>query len=169
MPAPTPHRAAIALGSNIQTPEATRRSHLDAAIRALEDPPRTRVIAASEPIETEPVGPAGQGPYLNAAAILETTLSPRGLLARLLEIERSRGRDRAAEQRWGARTLDLDLLLYDDLVIDEPGLTIPHPRMRDRRFVLEPLAAIAPEWIVPGVGATVAALLERLAAREVAR
>lgn len=166
MPAPTRHRAAIALGSNIETPEATRRSHLDAAIRALDDPPRTRVVAASEAIETEPVGPAGQGPYLNAAAILETALPPRDLLARLLEIERSRGRDRAAEQRWGPRTLDLDLLLYDDLELDEPGLTIPHPRMPDRRFVLEPLAAIAPDWTVPGLDATVAELLERLAERE---
>ena len=169
MPAPTPHRAAIALGANIETPGATRRGHLDAAIRALADPPRTRVVAASEPIETEPVGPPGQGPYLNGAAILETTLEPRALLARLLEVERSRGRERGAEQRWGPRTLDLDLLLYDDLALDEPGLTIPHPRMGERRFVLAPLAAIAPDWVVPGVDATVGELLARLAAREASR
>ena len=159
------HRAAIALGSNIDSSDASRADHLHAALEALNDPPRTVVIAHSDFIPTAPVGPIPQGPYLNAAAILETSLAPMALLARLLEIEHTRGRDRAREGRWGPRTLDLDLLLYDDLVLEQPGLTIPHPRLADRGFVLIPLAQIAPDWVVPGAragGRTVARLLAAL-------
>jgi 2-amino-4-hydroxy-6-hydroxymethyldihydropteridine diphosphokinase len=83
---------------------------------------------------------------------VRTGLGARALLARLHEIERERGRDRAAEGRWGPRTLDLDLLVYGEAVIQEPGLTVPHPRLHERRFVLEPLAAVAPEMMVPGRG-----------------
>jgi 2-amino-4-hydroxy-6-hydroxymethyldihydropteridine diphosphokinase len=103
-----------------------------------------------------------QGPYLNAAALLETALGARALLDALLAIERARGRDRAGAARWGPRTLDLDLLLYGDRIIDEPGLTVPHPRMHERLFVLRPLALIAPEMIVPTCRLSVGALLSRL-------
>ncbi|MBI1190837.1 MAG: 2-amino-4-hydroxy-6-hydroxymethyldihydropteridine diphosphokinase [Tepidisphaera sp.] len=140
--------AAIALGSNL----GDRASYLDAALRAMGSLPHTALLAASEFLETEPVGDPDQGPYLNAAALLRTELAPHGLLAALQSIERAHGRDRARERRWGPRTLDLDLLVYADLVLDEPGLTIPHPRMHERAFVLRPLVLIAPELVVPGRG-----------------
>lgn len=153
--------AAIGLGSNV----GDRRAHLDAAVHALAVCPGVRVVAVSAYLETAPVGPAGQGPYLNAAATLETTLDARPLLDALLEIERTRGRDRTREQRWGPRTLDLDLLVFGDRVIDEPGLRVPHPRLGERAFVLEPLAEIAPDLAVPGIGRSVGALLEDLRAK----
>jgi 2-amino-4-hydroxy-6-hydroxymethyldihydropteridine diphosphokinase len=113
--------------------------------------------------ETTPVGPVTDQPaFLNAAIELRTTLSPRVLLELLLDIERMFGRDRNCEQRWGPRTLDLDLLMYADLLTDEPGLIVPHPRLTDRRFVLEPLAELGPDRIVPGTAATVAEHLEKL-------
>ena len=112
--------------------------------------------------ETAPVGGVPQGLYLNAAATLRTGLSPRELLDGLLAIERAHGRDRLTEARWGPRTLDLDLILYGDLIINEPGLVLPHPRMHERSFVLEPLAEIAPGWVVPGRGRTVSDLLAGL-------
>lgn len=158
------HRAAIALGSNIDSADASRADHLHAALAALNDPPGTRVLARSDFIQTAPVGPIPQDQYLNAAAILETTLTPEALLARLLDIERTRGRDRAREGRWGPRTLDLDLLLFDDLIVDQPGLTIPHPRLTERAFVLIPLAQIAPSWIVPGEAASGRSVAQLLAA-----
>jgi len=164
---PAIHLAAIALGSNIDSPSASRAERLHAALHALDDPPRTRTLARSDFIETAPVGPIPQGAYLNAAAILETSLEPVALLARLLDIERAQGRDRAREGRWGPRTLDLDLLLYADRIVDQPGLTIPHPRLAERAFVLIPLAQIAPDWVVPGPsagGQTVAQLLAALTA-----
>lgn len=150
--------AAIAMGSNL----GDRRAHLDAACAALRALPRTAVRAVSAYVETEPVGPPGQGLYLNAAALLDTALAPRPLLLALLEIERSRGRRREDAPRWGPRTLDLDLLLYADLVLDEPGLTVPHPRMHERRFVLGPLAELAPDIVVPLHGVSVRAMLERI-------
>jgi 2-amino-4-hydroxy-6-hydroxymethyldihydropteridine diphosphokinase len=151
-------RAAIAIGSNL----GDRRAHVGFAINALARLPSTELVGVSDVIETEPVGPAGQGRYLNAAAVVATRLSPRELLARLLSIERERGRERSAEARWGPRALDLDLLVYGDLMVDEPGLTLPHPRLRERRFVLEPLARVAPDLRVPPDGASVAELLARL-------
>ena len=154
--------AAIALGSNLDSALGSRLDHLQAALDALDDPPRTLPIARSAIHETPPVGPIPQGPYLNAAAILRTTLEPRALLARLLEIERSRGRDRAREQRWGPRTLDLDLLLFEQRTLDQDGLTIPHPRMTERLFVLLPLAEVAPHWPIPGTSGTVADALRAL-------
>ena len=105
------------------------------------------------------MGYADQPDFVNAAALLETTLAPRALLDALLAIERAHGRERAADgTRWGPRTLDLDLLLHGDLVIDEPGLVVPHPQLHARAFVLVPLAEVAPDAVVPGRG-RVAALL----------
>jgi 2-amino-4-hydroxy-6-hydroxymethyldihydropteridine diphosphokinase len=154
-------QAAIGLGSNV----GDRRAHIEAALVRIAALPGTELVAASDPIETDPVGPVAQGPYLNAAAVVQTRLPPRELLDALLTIERSRGRDRAREQRWGPRTLDLDLLLYGDRIVDEPGLTIPHPRLHERRFVLLPLARVAPELVVPTLGRTVGQLLTMLPRR----
>jgi 2-amino-4-hydroxy-6-hydroxymethyldihydropteridine diphosphokinase len=153
-----PTIAYIGLGSNV----GDRHAHLAFALRTLAAVPGMRVVAASEFIETEPVGPIPQGRYLNAAAQIETSLPAREFLSALLEIERFRGRDRAREQRWGPRTIDLDLLLYGTGVIDEPGLTVPHPRLHERGFVLAPLAQIAPEVVVPTLDRTVRELLQRV-------
>ncbi len=148
-------RVALGLGSNL----GDRRDHLDRAVQGLEA--RTRVIAVSTYRETEPVGgPPGQGPYLNAVALVETELSPRDLLAFARELEEAAGRVRT--EHWGPRTLDVDLLLCDDRVIDDEDLRIPHPRMAERLFVLGPLREIAPDWIVPGLGRSVEELHEDL-------
>jgi 2-amino-4-hydroxy-6-hydroxymethyldihydropteridine diphosphokinase len=140
-------RAAVALGSNV----GDRAAHLDHAVRAFGRLRSTRLVASSSVIETPPVGPPGQGPYLNAVAILETKLTARALLDALLAIESDRGRDRSREQRWGPRTLDLDLLVFGDAVIDEPGLRVPHPRLAERAFVLGPFAEVAADTVVPGI------------------
>ncbi|MCC5822967.1 MAG: 2-amino-4-hydroxy-6-hydroxymethyldihydropteridine diphosphokinase [Phycisphaerales bacterium] len=150
------HRAFIAIGSNLGPRHAT----IHAGLRDLARVPGIRVVRLSSLIQTDPVGPPGQGPYLNAAAELATTLDPHTLLDAMLAVERAHGRDRSGSERWGPRTLDLDLLWYDGVTLDEPGLTLPHPRMADRPFVLRPLAEIAPD--LP-VGRTVRAALRRLA------
>jgi 2-amino-4-hydroxy-6-hydroxymethyldihydropteridine diphosphokinase len=151
--------AAIAIGSNL----GDRAGHIVAAVTALAGLPKSRLIARSTVRETAAVGLPGHdagGPYLNAVVLLSTKLAAPALLAALHEIEHSRGRDRAAEPaRWMPRTLDLDLLLLGDEVVREPGLTIPHPRLHQRRFVLEPLAEVAPDWVVPGLNASVSSLL----------
>jgi len=134
-------RAYVGLGANLGEREATIRAALDAL---------PGVNAVSGLRETEPIGVTGQPPYLNGVAALETDLSARELLDRLLEIERSLGRER--RERWGPRTIDLDLLLHGEEEIDEPGLTVPHPRLHERRFALEPLAELDPELVVPGRG-----------------
>jgi 2-amino-4-hydroxy-6-hydroxymethyldihydropteridine diphosphokinase len=157
-PSDKPVEVAIGLGSNV----GDRSGHLHAAIGGIGTLQHTTVLAISDLIETLPVGPVPQGPYVNAAAVVRTALTPRDFLDAMLEIERSRGRDRALEQRWGPRTLDLDLLLYADQVIDEPGLTVPHPHLHQRRFVLAPLAQIAPGWRIPGLDRTVSMLLAEL-------
>jgi 2-amino-4-hydroxy-6-hydroxymethyldihydropteridine diphosphokinase len=156
----SPVLACIALGSNLSSPAGDRAATIASAVRAIEALPGVTLKAASEPIETEPVGPPGQGPYLNAAVSVLTTLGPRELLSALLEIEHAHGRER--RERWGARTLDCDLILFGDAVIHEPGLTVPHPEMANRRFVLEPIASIEPDFIVPRDGRTVGALLAAL-------
>src|SRR5262245_49889746 len=131
----TGSRVAVALGSNM----GDRHDHLEHAIRALRQD--IADLRASSIRETSPVGvPSAQPNYLNAAVVGTTNLPPRSLLDRLLQIERTRGRERPAPL--SPRTLDLDLILYGDAVIEEEGLRVPHPRFRERRFVLEPLAEI---------------------------
>jgi 2-amino-4-hydroxy-6-hydroxymethyldihydropteridine diphosphokinase len=152
---PSMSRVAIALGSNL----GDRRAHLDYAVRRLSA--ALSEVTASQPVETEPVGVGDQPRYLNAALVGICSRLPRQLLNLLLGIERERGRERPSPG--AARTLDLDLVLFGDRIIDEPGLQVPHPRFRERRFVLEPLAAIAPELVDPVTGLTVSALLARLA------
>ena len=142
--------AYVALGSNL----GDREEHLLAALAALRARPDVEVVAVSRVYQTPPVGPPPQGPYLNAAVHLRTSLSPRALLGCLLEIEASRGRKREGD-RWSARTLDLDLLFYGSLTLDEPGLRIPHPRLHERVFVLAPLCDVAPGLVHPRLGKTV--------------
>lgn len=155
-------RAWIALGSNLGDRAAT----IAAAVAALRFHPAIVVEAVSAVIETPPVGPPGQGPYLNAVARVRTNLCPRELLNALLAIERSLGRERARAERWGPRTIDLDLLLVDHHLVNEPGLTVPHPRMTERLFVLDPLAEIDPAIVIPGTGLTAAEHRDRLLAAE---
>ncbi|RMH29930.1 MAG: 2-amino-4-hydroxy-6-hydroxymethyldihydropteridine diphosphokinase [Planctomycetota bacterium] len=135
-----PTIAVIGIGSNLGHRHAT----IHAAVRDLARVPGVRVRRLSPIIETDPVGPPEQGPYLNAVVLVQPALEPRALLDAMLTIERSHGRDRAREQRWGPRTLDLDLLTFGDRIIDEPGLTVPHPRIAERAFVLRPLEFVAP-------------------------
>ena len=140
-------RAYVALGANLGDRERTLREAVD-ALAAEEG---IEVVAVSTLRETEPVGVGEQPRFLNGAAELETTLTSRELLARLLAVEQRFGRIRISGEH-GPRTLDLDLLLYGDEVIDEPGLAVPHPRLHERSFVLEPLAELAPGLVVPGRG-----------------
>jgi 2-amino-4-hydroxy-6-hydroxymethyldihydropteridine diphosphokinase len=140
-------RAYVGLGANLGDRERTLR----AAVEALGGEEGIAVVGVSTLRETEPVGVEGQPPFLNGAAALETTLPARELLERLLAVEQRFGRVRVPGEH-GPRTLDLDLLLYGCERIDEPGLTVPHPRLHERRFVLEPLAELDPELLVPGRG-----------------
>ncbi|MCW5755300.1 MAG: 2-amino-4-hydroxy-6-hydroxymethyldihydropteridine diphosphokinase [Phycisphaeraceae bacterium] len=156
MPTRLESTAYVAMGSNL----GDRLGVLLAALSDLAASPGIVVRAVSTVIETDPVGPSGQGRYLNAVVQLETSATPHELLERLLVIERKHGRDRTHGSRWGPRTLDLDLLLYDDRIIAEPGLTVPHPRMTERPFVLEPLAEIAGDRVIPTTGCTVHEHLE---------
>ena len=146
----------VSLGSNL----GDRAAALGRALRALDALPGTAVAALSPIFETDPVGPPPQGAYLNAVARLRTELEPQALLEHLLAIERQEGRTRGSERN-RARTLDLDVLLYGERVIDVPGLRVPHPRLAERAFVLEPLAALAPDLRHPELGATIGALAAR--------
>jgi 2-amino-4-hydroxy-6-hydroxymethyldihydropteridine diphosphokinase len=147
----------IGLGANLGDRERTIAS----ALRALDADERTSVLRSSAAIETDPVGYEDQPRFLNAAARLETTRSARELLDLLLATERELGRVRGVGPRYGPRTIDLDLLLFDNQTFDEPGLQVPHPRLHERRFVLEPLAELDPRLVVPGKG-PVATLLAKL-------
>jgi 2-amino-4-hydroxy-6-hydroxymethyldihydropteridine diphosphokinase len=143
-------RAAIGLGSNLDDP----RQQVLGAMHALGGVPHTRLLRQSRLYSTPPWGLAEQPWFVNAAATLETGLSAAALYAALKDLEDAVGRRRDGP-RWGPRILDLDLLLYGDQVIDTPSLTVPHPRMRTRAFVLVPLAEIAGDWPLPA-GGTVA-------------
>ena len=136
-------RAAIALGSNIEDPQAQVTRAFD-EIAAL---PETRLIKRSRLHHTRPVGYADQPDFVNAMALVETSLAPRALLDALLAIERQHGRKRTIPN--GPRTLDLDIIVYGDRVIDEPGLKVPHPRAKEREFVMVPLKEVWPDVVIP--------------------
>ena len=148
--------AFVGIGSNLGDPESQIASALE--LLAAED--GVELVAVSTLRETEPVGYLDQPSFLNGAAQVETDLPPRQLLERLLAIEARLGRVRGAGPRFGPRTIDLDLLLYGDETIGEPGLSVPHPRLAERRFALEPLAELAPELEIPGLGPVQALLAE---------
>lgn len=145
-------RAFLGLGSNL----GDREQQLRQAVAALPD-----VVAISPVYETEPVGgPEGQPPYLNLVVELDTELSPRQLLTLAQQLESAAGRVRA--ERHGPRTLDVDVLLVDDVFVDDPDLTVPHPRMTERRFVMAPLADLAPDLLTPGWEETAQGVVTRL-------
>jgi len=151
-------RAAVGLGSNL----GDRAAHIAAGVAALAD--AGALLAVSSLYETAPIGGPEQGPFLNAVAVVETELAAAELLELGLAVERSEGRER--RERWGPRTLDFDLLLYGDHLISEEDLTVPHPRMTERRFVLEPLLEAWPDAALPD-GTTLATLLPTVAGQRV--
>ena len=140
--------AFVGLGGNLGDAVAALRS----AVQALSGLPQTRLLQASNLYRTPAWGLQQQPDFINGVAMLETQLDPRALLEALLGVERDFGRDRQAGSRWGPRTLDLDLLLYGDAVIGEPGLQVPHPHLHERAFALVPLLEIAPDILIPGQG-----------------
>jgi 2-amino-4-hydroxy-6-hydroxymethyldihydropteridine diphosphokinase len=139
--------ALVGLGGNIGDVRAT----LDRAVAAFCDGTDVRLVAQSSDYATPPWGVEDQPTFVNRCIVVASVLTPRALLDRALAIERTLGRDRSRERRWGPRAIDIDLLAYDDVAIEEPGLTLPHPRLLERAFVLVPLAEIVPERIVAGV------------------
>ena len=139
-------KALIALGGNVGDVQAT----FDRALAMLCDSDEVRLLARSSDYRTPPWGVTDQPPFINTVIAVATSLPPRDLLTRAIAVERAFGRDRAKERRWGPRTLDLDLLTYSDLVLNTPDLTLPHPRLFERAFVLLPLAEIAPELLIGG-------------------
>ena len=155
-----PTRAAIGLGSNL----GDRARHIAEAIGSLSE--LGDLVATSALYQTAPVGGPEQGPYLNAVVVIDTNLSARQLLDACLQIEQAHGRER--RERWGPRTLDLDVVLFGRKVIDEPGLTVPHPELANRRFVLEPLVEAWPEATLPD-GTAASALLAGVADQAVQR
>jgi 2-amino-4-hydroxy-6-hydroxymethyldihydropteridine diphosphokinase len=159
--------ALLALGGNVGDARAT----LDRAVALLCDGTVVRLLARSADYRTPPWGVEDQAPFVNLCIVAATELSPQALLARALSVERALGRDRRREQRWGPRPVDIDILAYDDAVVNEPDLTLPHPRLFERAFVLVPLAEIAPDRRIAGrrVREALASLdaggIERLAPR----
>jgi 2-amino-4-hydroxy-6-hydroxymethyldihydropteridine diphosphokinase len=139
--------ALVGLGGNIGEVRAT----LDRAVAAFCDESDVRLVAQSSDYATPPWGVVDQPPFVNRCIAIETKLTPRALLDRALAVERTLGRDRARERRWGPRPVDIDLLAYDDVAIAEPDLTLPHPRLFERAFVLVPLAEIVPDRVIAGV------------------
>lgn len=154
-------RCAIGLGSNV----GHREQHLTSAMRSIESSVGA-IVAQSSLWETEPIGGPEQGAYLNAVVVVDTELQADEVLDRLLSIEREHGRTR--RERWGPRTLDLDVLLYGDAVVDRPGLSVPHPRLGERRFVIEPLLEAWPEARLPD-GTPVESLRMSVAHQQVKR
>jgi 2-amino-4-hydroxy-6-hydroxymethyldihydropteridine diphosphokinase len=160
-----PVTAYLALGSNLGDREATIRS----AIKALGVTRGIDVVRASSMHETDPVGPSNQDRYINAAVMVQTSLSPSDLLTASLDIEISHGRRRTEQARWTARTLDIDVLLYGDEIIDDAGpprLRVPHPHMAERSFVLDPLVEIASDVIHPILNKSIRSLLDQLRTAE---
>jgi 2-amino-4-hydroxy-6-hydroxymethyldihydropteridine diphosphokinase len=139
--------ALVGLGGNI----GDVRTTLDRAVAAFCDGSDVRLVAQSSDYATPPWGVADQPPFVNRCIAVETRLTPRALLDRALTVERTLGRERAREQRWGPRPIDIDLLAYDDVTIAESGLALPHPRLLERAFVLVPLAEIVPDRVIAGV------------------
>ena len=156
--------AYIGLGSN----EGERELMISRAVQLLREQPSIHVTQLSFLKEYEPVGGPPQDRYVNAVAAIETSLSPVDLLAALQRVERALGR-RPSTVRWGPRPIDLDVLLYGDAVIHEPHLTVPHPRMHARRFVLEPFAHLAPEALHPMLHQTIRQMLATLESSSAAR
>ena len=155
--------ALVALGGNIGDARAT----LDRAIAMLCDGEAVRLLARSSDYRTPPWGVSQQPPFINLCIAVATELAPHRLLARAQDVERALGRDRAHEQRWGPRTVDIDILAYDDVMLDHGDLILPHPRLFERAFVLLPLVEIAPERRI--AGRSIAAALAQLPTSEIER
>lgn len=152
-------KAYIGIGSNL----GDRQAHIEAAGKGLAHLALTQVTAMSKSYETSPVGPVDQGMFLNAAAVIETALSPMELLMGLQAIEKSQGRaSRSDRTKWGPRELDLDILFYDQKIITQGELVLPHPQLHLRWFVLKPMAELAPDLVHPVNGKTIATLLEEV-------
>ena len=155
--------ALVALGGNL----GDVRDTLDRAVAAFCDGNDVRLLARSSDYRTPPWGVADQPPFVNLAVAVETSLTPQALLARAQAVELALGRERGKERRWGPRPVDIDLIAYDDLALDTPDLTLPHPRLFERAFVLVPLAEIAPQRVI--AGSKVRDALARLGAEGVER
>jgi 2-amino-4-hydroxy-6-hydroxymethyldihydropteridine diphosphokinase len=139
--------ALVALGGN----QGDTRDTLNRAITLFCDGRDVRLLRRSSDYRTPPWGVTDQPAFINACILIATGLSPQALLERAQRVERELGRDRSRERRWGPRPIDIDLLAYDDVAVDEPGLNLPHPRLFERAFVLVPLVEIAPDWVIAGV------------------
>ncbi|NWF53516.1 MAG: 2-amino-4-hydroxy-6-hydroxymethyldihydropteridine diphosphokinase [Syntrophaceae bacterium] len=152
--------AYIGIGSNL----GNKRGNIHRAVKALGADPGNRRVRCSPLYATEPVGKKDQDWFVNGVISLETSLSPRELLELLLGIEKKMGRVRG--EKWGPRTIDLDILFYEDQILKEPDLQVPHPRLQERKFVLLPLRDLAPDWVHPALGKTVSRLLAELDTQE---